>query len=262
MSSYPRFHAELYDLFYQDKPYQEETSFLHNVIQNHSPGSKKILELACGTGNHAFIFEKLGYQMTSVDYSHDMIHRALEKKAPNDSKILFLLGNMKDLSALKEKFDTTVCLFDSIGYLQDNESIQKTFQEVYNHLEPNGLFIVEYWNAFAMVGHFEPVRKKVFHLPEKTIIRLSETTINYEEQIATVQYTIFEHLKNGTFSEFHEVQKNRFFSPQEIQLFALINGFTVLMQYSGYSKVDPITDKSWHIIVVLQKREKVMFPDL
>jgi ubiquinone/menaquinone biosynthesis C-methylase UbiE len=55
MSSYAGRYAELYDLSYSDKPYTEEAALVHDCLQRFgvSP-SREILELACGTGQHAF----------------------------------------------------------------------------------------------------------------------------------------------------------------------------------------------------------------
>lgn len=262
MPSYPEYHAGLYDLFYREKPYSDEVKFLNQQIQLHSPGTKKLLELACGTGNHAFILEKYGYQVTAVDYSYDMISIAEKKKIRFGSAINFFHSNMSDLSCLTDTFDVTICLFDSIGYLRTNEAIFSTFHQVYNHLNTGGLFIIEYWNAFAMAGHYEPIRKKIFKLPDRTIVRISETEIDYKKQIASVHYTIFEHLKVGTFTEFQETQKNRFFSPQELIIIGESNGFKVLGQYSGYSECNVIDDKNWHILIVFKKPSELFNYDM
>jgi len=53
-SSYVGRRAELYDLFYTDKPCYEEAAFIHNCLQTYGHGVNNILELACGTGTHAF----------------------------------------------------------------------------------------------------------------------------------------------------------------------------------------------------------------
>src|SRR5262252_9714364 len=80
MSSYIGRHAELYDVFYADKPYEAEAVFVHQLIQQNSlTGSRSLLELACGTGSHAFVLERLGYQIEAIDYSADMIAVAQRK---------------------------------------------------------------------------------------------------------------------------------------------------------------------------------------
>jgi ubiquinone/menaquinone biosynthesis C-methylase UbiE len=51
MSSYIGRHAQLYDIFYAEKNYAQEANFIHQLIIKHLPkSSKKLLEIACGTG--------------------------------------------------------------------------------------------------------------------------------------------------------------------------------------------------------------------
>ena len=79
-SSYIGRHAELYDLFYAEKPYAEEAKFVDACIQQFGEGaSKKLLELACGTGRHALEMEKLGYKVIATDYSADMLDQIIQQ---------------------------------------------------------------------------------------------------------------------------------------------------------------------------------------
>jgi predicted TPR repeat methyltransferase len=54
MTNYAGHYAELYDLFYADKPYAVEASFIHDCIQEFGlRQTRAVIELACGTGRHA-----------------------------------------------------------------------------------------------------------------------------------------------------------------------------------------------------------------
>ena len=77
MSSYLGADADLYDLFYASKDYEGEARFVHELIGAHrrTPGTR-MLELACGTGAHAAVFHRLGYQVVACDYSQDMVRVA------------------------------------------------------------------------------------------------------------------------------------------------------------------------------------------
>src|ERR1700732_884859 len=58
MTNYAGRYAELYDLFYGDKPYPEEARFVHDCIHEFGPRpTRQILELASGTGRHALALE-------------------------------------------------------------------------------------------------------------------------------------------------------------------------------------------------------------
>ena len=95
--SYIGRHAELYDLFYAEKPYEDETAFIHNCLQIYGDGIKTVLELACGTGTHALMLEKYGYEITASDYSPDMLAQAQKKGDASHSGVKFCLQDMRNL---------------------------------------------------------------------------------------------------------------------------------------------------------------------
>ena len=58
-------YADAYDLLYQDKDYDAECDLIESLFKNYGEsGIKSVLDLGCGTGNHAVplagLFIKLG----------------------------------------------------------------------------------------------------------------------------------------------------------------------------------------------------------
>ena len=82
-------YANYYNLLYKDKDYKAEADYIHSLIQQSAPQSKSLIDLGCGTGNHAFEFEKLGYEVTGVDLSTQMVAIANINKEKNNSTISF-----------------------------------------------------------------------------------------------------------------------------------------------------------------------------
>ncbi len=58
---------------------------------------KKVLDLGCGPGHDSYIFADLGFEVTGMDYSNEMIRRAKDfKQFANQPK--FVVGDMRKLS--------------------------------------------------------------------------------------------------------------------------------------------------------------------
>ena len=72
-------YARYYDLLYRDKDYLGETEFVERLIQRHSPGARRILELGCGTGIHAVMLAEKGYEVTGLDLSEGMLEVAAQR---------------------------------------------------------------------------------------------------------------------------------------------------------------------------------------
>ncbi|HYA90792.1 MAG TPA: class I SAM-dependent methyltransferase [Thermodesulfobacteriota bacterium] len=257
MTSYIGRHAELYDIFYGDKPYADEAAFVHGCLQQHSVGkTQRLLELACGTGSHAFALEKVGYEIIATDYSEDMLSCARVKAKGLSSRVTFMQQDMRMLDIPGKLFDAGICLFDSIGYVETNEELTKVLQGVHRHLRSDGLFIFEFWHAAAMLRSYDPVRVRRWRTPDGELLRISETELEYPEQLARVTYTIYELRHDGTYASLQEKQTNRYFLVQEMAGWLSTCGFTPIKWFAGFSPDGNITEQTWHIVAVARKSGK------
>lgn len=260
MSSYIGRHAELYDIFYADKPYRKEAEFVAEMLERYSvsrTAGKNMLELACGTGSHALIFSEMGFDVTAVDYSAYMLECARNKAEGSSSNIRFIEGDMRQLDAIPEiagqQFDVVVCLFDSIGYTLRNEDINKTLAGVHSVLKTGGIFCAEYWHAAAMLKNYSPVRVRRWQLPDREVIRISETTLDIYNQTAGISFDILELYPNGSFSRIRETQYNRYFLAREMENFFTYAGLKVISQHDGFNNNEIISDDTWHIVSFSRK---------
>lgn len=254
MTSYGGEHAQLYDIFYAAKPYAEEARWVQRMFTRHAGGTiRRVLELACGTGKHALELEKLGYDVLATDYSPDLLEVAQSRAKREQSRVTFVLQDMTALSVSTTPFDAVVCLFDSIGYVRTNENIAAVMSGVRNHLRHGGLFIVEFWHAAAMIRNFDPVRVRRFATDRGELLRISETSLHHAEQIAEVRYTIHRFDLDGRCYTLHEIQRNRYFLPQEFKAFLDAAGLELLAMHAGFSDSTAISAETWHILAVARR---------
>ena len=254
MTSYAGRHAELYDLFYADKPYEAEAAFVDDCLREYSVGPvNNLLELACGTGTHALQLEKRGYHIVATDYSEAMLARAKQKATAASSRVDFRLQDMTQLDVDGRPFDAAYCLFDAIGYVQTNDSLEKVFRGVHRHLQPDGLFVFEFWHAAAMLRHFDPVRVRRWKTNDSLVLRISETTLDTANQLSKVSYSIYELNSNGTYSALTETQVNRYFLAQEMAQWLSSTGFKPIKWSAGFTTDETISDETWHIVAVARR---------
>jgi SAM-dependent methyltransferase len=254
MSSYVGKHAEYYDTIYTEKPYTQEAAFVHTCLQKYGRGKiMRLLELACGTGRHALELEKLGYKIVATDYSPDLLAVAIGRANELKSKVDFRLQDMREISLVDAPFDAAYCLFDSIGYVQSNEGVQKVLANVYRHLRPDGLFVFEFWHAAAMVRSYELHREREWKTAEGKLKRVATTRLDIARQLAEVNYE-FEHTDlNGYIEHFQETQVNRYFLIQEMSLFLEIANLEPLDWLTAYVAEKPISEDTWHILAIARR---------
>jgi SAM-dependent methyltransferase len=255
MGIYDGRHAELYDLFYEAKPYAAEVGYLHDLLQRlPEQPVRRVLDIACGTGSHAIELERLGYDVFGCDLSEDMLVRAREKARAASSAMRFERQDMRTLDVDSRPFDAVLCLFDAIGHVQTTGAIKQTFRAVHGHLRDDGLFVLEFWHAAAMVGHHDPLRVRRLTTGCGEILRLSETTVDLALQCATVRHAIYDLREDGTYQTAVERQINRFFSLPEMTALLDDCDFDVVKHYSGYSSDENLTPDTWHVVLVARRR--------
>lgn len=252
--SYAGRHAELYDLFYQEKAYAEEASAIRGLLAHagiEPPAS--LLDVACGTGSHALEFDRLGFRVTAVDHSDAMLAIARRRAAVADRPISFVRQDMRSLELDERTFDAAVCLFDSIGYARTNEGVASTLEGLRRHLRPGGALIVEYWHAAAMLRQYEPVRTRSWDVDGTEVLRISETRLMPEQQLAEVAYRVLELRPDGTYNSLQEVQTNRYFLVPDMEDRLDHAGFDVLGSQAGFDG-GAVDLSTWHVVTLARRR--------
>ena len=254
MSAYSGRHAELYDLFYADKPYEAEAAFVDDCLRRLGrPESKQLLELACGTGRHALALEKLGYEVSAIDSSNDMITCARRRGAQADSAVDFRCADMRSMGFADASFDAAICLFDSLGYVRSNQAVGQVLDGLNRGLRPDGIFLFEFWHAAAMLRGYDPVRVARWSTPDGQVVRIAETTVDSAQQVSRVHYTIYELHHSGCYETLNETQVNRFFLVQEMANLLIASGFEPLKWFAGFVEDETITADTWHVVAVARK---------
>ena len=114
---------------------QATAQYAQYVLKHAQQG--QLLELACGTGSLA---QRLRAQFTveGLDVDPAMI-RQFQQKNPG---CLTHTRSMTDLSGLGQ-YDVIVCFGDSLNYIVQDDEVKQVFHEVYTHLKPGGVFLVD-----------------------------------------------------------------------------------------------------------------------
>jgi ubiquinone/menaquinone biosynthesis C-methylase UbiE len=133
--------AEYYDKIYWWKDYSREVDFLVKVLRRRGVPGNKILEVACGTGNHTMFLVSKGYEVTGVDISESILRIARRKVKHHAT---FVKGDMRDLDrTIDGEFDAVVCLFSAISYNLTMEEVRKTLGGFYRHLKVGGVVVFD-----------------------------------------------------------------------------------------------------------------------
>ncbi len=213
-------YARYYNLLYRDKDYAREAQFIHELLQIHAPNTRSILELGCGTGTHALLLAKKGYEVHGVDLSHEMLQQASDRFSglPQElaSRLAFSHGDIRTLR-LERQFDAIISLFHVMSYQITNEDLDAAFATAKAHLKPGGVLIFDCWYGPAVLSDRPTVRIKRLEDEEISITRISEPVMYPNQNLVDVNFQVFIKAKNsGVVEEIQETHRLRYLFKPEI----------------------------------------------
>ena len=285
MGAYESF-ARVYDLFMDNVPYEEWSSYLTGLLREYGICGGTVAELGCGTGKMTRLLAAAGYDMIGVDNSEEMLEIAREAEyeadawdetdawdesdesdepmdekkpcgpeepdesdEPADRGILYLLEDMRELE-LYGRVRAVVSVCDSMNYILEEADLREVFSRVHEYLEEDGVFIFD----------LNTVYKYRNLLGETTIAENREEGSfiweNYfDEESAVNEYDLTLYIREDgeSYRRFEEVHYQRAYDLKTIGRLLADAGMELLAAYDAFTK-EPVRDDSERIYVVARPR--------
>ena len=234
--------ALAYDEMMEDVDYEAWTNYLEELVKIwHSKPPKKILDLACGTGSHALLLAKRGYEVVGVDASIEMLTTADAKAREAGLQLTFYYQNMKLLN-FEAAFDTVFSSCDSMNYLLEDGDIQKTFSGVFNALVNGGLFIFDMSSIYRLREVFG---NNTFAANFENSSYIWENYWDVASKVSTIELTLYIKEDGECYRRFYEVHQERGYEIEEIEEHLKACGFKLLDIYESFTfnKPNPCSER-------------------
>lgn len=111
---------------------------LDNLVLSKLPKNARILDLCCGTGQLAQQLKTLGYRVTGIDGSSEMLGYARE----NAPGVEFLQADARTFQ-LPHKYHAVISVFDSLNHIMSTRELKSVFVRAYEALRSGGLFMFD-----------------------------------------------------------------------------------------------------------------------
>lgn len=245
MSAFDKNYSAYYDLFYADKDYVSEATYVADVLKEFAKGPR-VLEFGSGTGKHGSILASHGFSIYGIELSESMVARAHEVGFPCE------VGNITS-HRVGSTFDAIISLFHVISYLTTNQEVVSAFQNASNHLGVGGIFLFDVWYTPAVLAQRPEARTKCLENADYKVTRFAVPTIQTQENIVDVNYNVIVLEKvSGVTSEFQEKHSMRHFSIPEIDLICKLTGFERIQCEEFLTKRSP-GEATWGVCFVVKK---------
>jgi SAM-dependent methyltransferase len=226
------FNSPYYQALYDHRDLVEAQNFVQKLTrQIPIPNNAEVLDLGCGWGRHTCALADLGYHVTGLDLSPNLIAKAKHLAEQRSQKALgslnFEVGDMRSHHT-QRNFDLVVNLFTSFGYFEDPNDDLRVLQNAGNHLKPEGYLVLDYFDPGHTLAHLVPSEIREF--PQfRAQIKRRLVGQNLVKEIRIQDHNME---KSDTFLEFSE--KVRCYSPDELRDLLHRAGFQPIQRWNGY----------------------------
>ncbi len=233
------FNSSYYHSLYQHRNDAEAALFIDNLIEHLQLAPQShIWDLACGKGRHAKHIASKGFQVIGTDLAENSILEA-QKNSPDNLE--FFVHDMRRPFRINY-FEAVTNLFTSIGYFKNYNDNYKVFESVHQSLKPNGLFVIDFFNAECIkqqLTHTATLERGelTFHITK----RIENNTI-----IKTISFS--DKGKDYYFEEFVSL-----LDLEAFKALAKASSFTLKHTFGNYQLEQFDVNKSDRLILVFQK---------
>jgi SAM-dependent methyltransferase len=244
-------YADCYDELYTDKDYGAECDLIERVLRTYGEGKmSSILDLGCGTGNHALALVSRDYKVIGIDRSESMLDQARNKAASLGlSPDNFQRADIRKLDVGRQ-FDAALLMFAVLGYQLNNSDVTATLGSVRRHIRMGGLLMFDVWYGPAVLFQRPTGRVKVIPTSSGSIHRVASSELDTSRHVCTVHYHVSTFAAERLVTETEEEHTMRYFFPLELNLFLETAGFK-LVRLGAFPAFDRDPDeRTWNVLCV------------
>lgn len=221
--------AGYYDKLNDTVDYDRWFDFINEIFLKNDIKPSSVLDLACGTGEFALRFAKNGVETVGIDLSSEMLTLARNKADREKLDIVLLNQDMEQFES-PGTVDAVVCCLDSVNYLLSPGKVVSCFENVYNSLNQNGIFVFDINSEYK----FENIYADNAYVYETDSLFCTwQNFYNPKSKICDFYLDFFIN-ENGCYRRVSELQKERCYTLKQITGYLKKTNFEIAGIYSDF----------------------------
>lgn len=199
-----------------------------DYTEKHLPKGSSILELGCGNGQLGILLKKAGYAIEGLDLSEEMLSLAQVRQEEAGVQFPLIQGDMRNLEGFG-LYDAIISFCDSLCYLPKTADFKRTFQEAYEHLTEEGVFLFDVFTT----EHIESLDGYSYHDEMPGILFVWDSFHGEPEHSIEHDLSFFIEQEDGSYVREMELHQERTYS---------IDTYLSMLKEAGFTKIEVNAD--------------------
>ena len=240
--------ARVYDALMESVPYAAWAQHYGQLMEQAGvPRQGRVVECACGTGSLTVPLQKMGYQMTGVDLSADMLEEAMKKARAAGVSIPFVRLDMRKLT-VPRRVHCVLATCDGVNYLTDGEQAKEFFRAAYDSLRPGGALIFDVSTPDKLRN---ALGDRTLFSDDEGISYIWRNRFSPKDSRVEMDLSIFVRRDDGAYDRLEERQCQRAHTRRELRKWLEETGFTDIAFFGRLRMTPPRSgDDRWHVAAV------------
>ena len=246
--------AEIYDKLMADVKYDAWARYYAQLMTAFGiPVGSKVCECACGTGSLTIPLSRMGYHMTGVDLSQDMLWIASQKSRQAGTMIPFVRQDMRQLH-LHRPMDAVLATCDGVNYLLEDGDALAFFTAAFQTIRPGGGLFFDVSTPYKLEN---ALGNQLLCDDTEDITYFWQNRWSPKSQTVDMHLCFFVKDKDGRYRRIDEDQKQRAHSAESLNALLLQAGFSRVIIYGdGVMAAPKAHERRWHVAAIRQALEE------
>jgi SAM-dependent methyltransferase len=243
--------ARIYDYLLSGVNYQEWSDYLEQIFEQYKiQPCRKIVDLACGTGNSTFPWVSKGYSASGVDISPEMLALARSKAAQQHLDIHFYEQDIRSLD-LPFYADVAVLYQDGLNYLLTEDHVKRALTSIRSVLRPGGFFVFNLNQVEKLPTSTVP---EISMLEDEGLTLIWESCFQPGKKIWQIKLTAFALADQGLYEKIKEEHMERSYSRDQLEPLFLQTGWQLKACFNAFTFTEPLPQDR-NIFFILQRKD-------
>ena len=229
MQDYGRF-AYIYDRLMRGVGYDDWAKYISRLLGD----AKTVIECGCGTGELTMRLAKMGFFMTGLDISEDMLGVASEKLRKNGLTVPLICMDMAEF-CVHTPADAILCACYGVNYLTSVERTAAFFSSSFRALKPGGTLLFDVSTKYKLE---RIIANNTFASDEGDAAYIWDNSYDRARSLCEMRLTFFSR-RDQLYERFEETHVQRAHTERELRGALAETGFGSVRVYDAFTLEPP-----------------------